>query len=359
MEYIALDVHKKYTWARVENAQGDRLYESRLAHAHGTIKNFVNRWTAGSVVAVETVGNWYWVVDEIEAGGGKPQLVNARLAKLMMGSVNKSDKLDAKGMNRLQRTGTLPTVWIPSCSVGDARELPRTRMVLSSQHTQLKNRVHATLAKYGYTVEGASDAFGKRGRKIMTELLPKLPPHTQQALERVLDQLDHVGENLKAIEAQMIKAFAPCPQTTWLKTLPGVGEILAVVIWTEIGSIDRFSRAEQLASYSGLVARENSSGGKIRFGAVRRDINVYLKWAFVEAANSSILNGERCGYNHISRLYQRLKPDAGTARQRWLWRVTSRRPVFGCLRKERPIGNQCRPRNAKRAGLMGPLRPAC
>jgi predicted small integral membrane protein len=36
MEYIALDGHKKYTWARVENTRGDRLYESRLAHAHGT-----------------------------------------------------------------------------------------------------------------------------------------------------------------------------------------------------------------------------------------------------------------------------------------------------------------------------------
>jgi transposase len=147
MEYIALDVHKKYTWARVENGEGARFYESRLAHAHGTIKNFVHRWSAGSPVAVETVGNWYWVVDEIEGGGGKPQLVNARLAKLMMGSVNKSDKLDAKGMNRLQRTGTLPTVWIPGAWVRDARELPRTRMVLSRQRTQLKNRVHATLGK--------------------------------------------------------------------------------------------------------------------------------------------------------------------------------------------------------------------
>ena len=61
----------------------------------------------------------------------------------------------------------------------------------------------------------------------------------------------------------MIEVFAPCPETTWLKTLPGVGEILAVVIWTEIGTIERFGRAEQLASYCGLVAREHSSGGKI------------------------------------------------------------------------------------------------
>lgn len=311
MENIALDVHKKYTWARVENGQGQQLYQSRLQHTRGTIKNFVSRWSPGSFVALETVGNWYWVVDEIEAGGGKPQLVNARLAKLMMGNVNKSDKLDAKGINRLQRTGTLPTVWIPSSAVRDARELPRTRMVLSRQRTQLKNRVHATLAKYGYTVEGASDAFGKKGRKIMKELLCKLPPHSEQALRRVLDQLDHVSANLKAIEATMIEVFAPCAETNWLKSLPGVGEILAVVMWTEIGTIERFGRAEQLASYCGLVARENSSGGKIRFGAVRRDVNVYLKWAFVEAANSGLLNAERCGYHHSSRFYQRIQPRRG------------------------------------------------
>jgi transposase len=225
--------------------------------------------------------------------------------------VNKSDKLDAKGMNRLQRSGTLPVVWIPPSSVRDARELPRTRMVLSRQRTQLKNRVHATLGKYGYTVEGASDAFGKRGRQIVAALMAKLPPHTEQALGRVLDQLDHVCENLQGIEAKMMEVFAPCPQTTWLKSLPGVGDILAVVIWTEIGTIERFARAEQLASYCGLVARESSSGGKIRFGAVRRDVNVYLKWAFVEAANSALLNRERCSYDHISRLYERLKSRRG------------------------------------------------
>jgi transposase len=109
----------------------------------------------------------------------------------------------------------------------------------------------------------------------------------------------------------MIETFSPCPQTQWLKSLPGVSDILAVVILTEIGTIERFSRAEQLASYCGLVARENSSGGKIRFGPVRRDVNGYLKWAFVEAANSALLNAGRCGYAHVSRLYERLKPRRG------------------------------------------------
>ena len=41
MENIALDVHKHYTWGRVENPQGQQLYASRLAHGRGCIKNFV------------------------------------------------------------------------------------------------------------------------------------------------------------------------------------------------------------------------------------------------------------------------------------------------------------------------------
>jgi transposase len=336
MENIALDVHKKYTWARVEDSEGRELYASRLAHSRGCIKNFIGRWTPGCSVAVETVGNWYWVVDEIEAGGGKPQLVNARLAKLMMGNVNKSDKLDAKGMNRLQRTGTLPTVWVASSAVRDARELARTRMVLSRQRTQLKNRVHATLSKYGHVVDEVSDAFGKRGREIINELLTKLPPHTGQALQHVLDQLDEVVKNLQAIERDMIGAFSPCSQTALLKSLPGVGEILAVVIWTEIGIIERFNRAEQLASYSGLVAREHSSGGTFYRGAVRRDVNVYLKWGFVEAANSSILNRERSNYQHIDRLYQRIKGRRGHQRAKVAVARHLAEATFWMLKKGEP-----------------------
>ena len=83
----------------------------------------------------------------------------------MLGMVNKTDKLDARGLNRLQRTGTLPTVWIPPGALRDQRDLPRTRLVLTRERTRLKNRIHATLAKYGLRLEGASDLFGRRGRE--------------------------------------------------------------------------------------------------------------------------------------------------------------------------------------------------
>jgi len=65
----------------------------------------------------------------------------------MLGMVNQTDTLDARGLNRLQRTGTLPTVGIPPGALRDERDLPRTRLGLTRERTRLKNRIRATLAK--------------------------------------------------------------------------------------------------------------------------------------------------------------------------------------------------------------------
>jgi hypothetical protein len=67
--------------------------------------------------------------------------VHARKAKLMMGEINKTDRLDVRWLNRLQQAGTLPTVWIPPGELRDQRDLPRNRMVFVRQRTQLKNRI--------------------------------------------------------------------------------------------------------------------------------------------------------------------------------------------------------------------------
>jgi hypothetical protein len=109
----AFDVHKHYTWARVERPDGTLVREQKIPHERGAVWQFLMGCEPGSPVAVETVGNWYWIVDEVETACCRPQLVHARQAKLMLGTVNKTDRLDARGLVRLQRTGTLPMVWIP------------------------------------------------------------------------------------------------------------------------------------------------------------------------------------------------------------------------------------------------------
>jgi hypothetical protein len=68
-------------------------------------------------VAIEATGNQYWIVEEIEQAGLQPRLVHSRKAKLMMGLINKTGKLDAHGLNRLQRSGTLPDGMDPNRAV--------------------------------------------------------------------------------------------------------------------------------------------------------------------------------------------------------------------------------------------------
>lgn len=311
MEYIALDAHKRYSFASVESVDGCKRTEARVEHGPGAIRQFLEKFEHGSSVAVETVGNWYWIVGEIEEAGMVPKLVHARRAKMMLATVNKTDRLDARGMNRLQRSGTLPTVWIPSADLRDQRELFRTRMVFTQQRTRLKNRIHATLAKYALRIDEASDVFGKKGREELARCVTKLPPHTRYAVERVLEQLDSALAQIKALEARMQEVFAPNSEIKYLMSLPGVGFILAVVIFSEVGDIGRFGSAGHFASYAGTAPRVHASGGKVRLGQLRSDVNRYLKWAFVEAANAISLNRRRWPYRHVTRLYERVRNRRG------------------------------------------------
>jgi len=97
-------------------------------------------------------------------------------------------------------------------------------------------------------------------------------------------------------------------------TLPGIGFILAVAISNEIGDISRFSRAEKLACYCGMVPRVHSSGGKTRYGKLCSDVNHYLKWAYSEAGNSIAVNYKRFLVRHVRCLYGRIRSRRGHAK---------------------------------------------
>ena len=108
MEYIAFDAHQHYTLASVVRPNGNLVREERIEHDRGSLREFLERGERGSPVAVETIGNWYWIVDEIEAAGCVPKLVHARKAKLMMGEINKTDRLDAGGSTGCSATARCP-----------------------------------------------------------------------------------------------------------------------------------------------------------------------------------------------------------------------------------------------------------
>jgi transposase len=314
MEYIiGCDAHKRYSQFAVYDERTKKFKEERVDHQRGAVRKFLAGYPEGTRVALESIGNWYWIVEEIEQAGCQPLLTQPARAKAMMGHVNKTDKLDARGLATLLLNGTLPTVWIAPGGVRDERELPRTRMALGKIRTALKNRIHATLAKYNLSLDTDSDIFAEKWSAELKRVIQELPGETQKCLLQELDLLDSLKRQIACMEGRMRERIPATPQIQLLKTLPGVGDILSIVISSEIGSISRFASAEQLASYAGTVPTVKSSGGKTRYGHLSPQCNHYLKWAFIEAANVITHLRRIPGWQqkHVIQLYERVRTRKG------------------------------------------------
>src|SRR5262249_30403480 len=167
-------------------------------------------------------------------------------------------------------------------------------------------------------------------------------PHTAYASQQILEQVESLDRQLREFEHRIQAVFEPTSAIQVLLTLPGVGLTLAVVIALELGDVARFATAEKLAAYAGTTPRIHASGGKTRFGPARPDVNRYLKWAFVEAANAICIGRGRAPQRHVSRLYERLARRKGHARPSGPWPGISPKRHFGSSVNTNPIGNRNR-----------------
>jgi transposase len=221
---------------------------------------------SGTPLALESVGNWYWIADEIADAGCVPLLTHAAKAKVMMGNVNKIDKLDAKRLAVLLRNGTLPTVWLPPGEIRDGRELHRTRMAFNELRTALKNRVQATLAKHALSLDTDSDMFAPSPDGGAPRLASRDPwLHAAAArCPRSHPRPDHHARRARQRADRSHQEYAAAQDAV------RVANILCIVIEREMGCIDRFPSAAHFASYAGTVPTVKASGGKTRHGRLRK-----------------------------------------------------------------------------------------
>src|SRR5216683_4639655 len=173
-QFIGCDAHKKFSVFVAVNEKGQAGEALRVMRDRQLYREFLARLPPQSAIAVEAIGHYSWIVDEMESAGHRPKLANALEAKRRMALTKKTDKLDARGLAILLRNGTLPEVWIPPSELRDQRELLRLRIFLVRLRTRVKNRIHGTLARHNLQVPGA-DLFGVAARRELGTRLPELP----------------------------------------------------------------------------------------------------------------------------------------------------------------------------------------
>lgn len=300
------DAHKKFSLFIAMNQEGHYGKPLRVPHDREQMRAFLEALPAGSRIALETSGSYYWLVEEMERAGHQAQVAHALTAKRRMEGRHKTDERDARGLAMLLGNGTLPRVWIPPAELRDQREMLRWRMSLVESRSQIKNRIHGVLLRYNVEAV-ASDLYGEAGRAELQDLLAELPEWTRQSVEEQLETIDHLDRQIEECEQKLEVLPAASTERDLLKTLPGVGPILSAVIALEIGDIARFATAPHLASYAGLVPQARESAGKKRQGKCPADCNTYLKWAFIEAGNVVARHHKNWPGRHVAELYRRVR----------------------------------------------------
>jgi len=107
---VGVNAHRRYSQFAILDQDGQLQHQARVDHEPGAIHAFLENLPEGTPVALETVGNWYWMADEIEAAGCVALLTHAAKAKVMMGNVNLSADRRARPIS------STPKAWPSSCT---------------------------------------------------------------------------------------------------------------------------------------------------------------------------------------------------------------------------------------------------
>ena len=252
------------------------------------------------VVGVEGLFTGYWLADLCAREGLPFVLGHALSMKAIHGGKAKHDTIDAQKIAVLLRGGMLPQAYVYPADMRATRDLLRRRIHLMRKRAELLGHIQQTNSQYNLPDIGKKIA-DKANRDGVAERFADPAVHKSVAVDLAL--IGHDDELLRDIELSILKAAKQHDANTLylLRTVPGIGEILSLVLLDEIHDIQRFPRVQDFVSYCRLVKCAKESAGK-RYGTSGTKMgNAYLKWAFSEAA-VLFLRANPAGQKYLARL---------------------------------------------------------
>ncbi|MFQ5881617.1 MAG: IS110 family transposase [Candidatus Methylomirabilales bacterium] len=281
---IGLDYHKRYSQVNALDEQGQKRVSARLPNDFSALQAFFHSLGEPCQAVLEAGWNWGLMYDWLEQlhNVTAVQLAHPYRTRAIATAQVKTDAIDAHTLAQLLRAGLIPRAHIPSPDTRRLRELLRQRLFLVRLRTMLKNRIHTRLDRYHVPRPTVSDLFGKRGRQYLSRVL--LPPGAQELLAQDLRLLERLSAEIAQTEQWLQGALGRDRRVEVLRTVPGLGRLLAAVIALEIDVIRRFARPAKLVAYAGLAPSTHASGGRIAHGRLLKQSNKWLRWALVEAA---------------------------------------------------------------------------
>jgi len=284
--YGAIDLHSTNSVTVVIDEQDRVVYQKRLPNDLALILRELSVYQSElEGIVVESTYNWYWLVDGLMEEGYKLHLANTAAIQQYEGLKYTDDHSDARWLAHLLRLGVLPEGYIYPRAQRPVRDLLRKRSQLVRQRTTNLLSIQNLLTRNTGSSLSARRVKGLDVQQV-DELLPN--PDLALAVKANLSVMCSADEQVQILEQTVTQRVKLRSQFSFLKTVPGIGEILALTIMLETGDIRRFASVGNFASYCRCVGSQKISNGKTKGKGNTKNGNKYLAWAFVEAAHFAI-----------------------------------------------------------------------
>jgi transposase len=292
VRFIGLDVHAETIAVAVAEADGELRSVGVIPNRPESIRKLVKKLGPAEHLRAcyEAGPTGYVVYWQLTAVGVKCEVVAPTLVPVKSGEGVKTDRRDALKLARCYRAGDLTPVWVPDAAHEALRDLVRAREAAKKDQLRAQHRLSKFLLRHGKRPPaGVTPSW--TGNYL---LWVKQEVHFEEfALEFTLvdyvHEVEHAAARVKRLDDALEEAVKSVPPQMravieGLQALRGIARVTAVTIVAELGQISRFERARQLMGYSGMVSSEDSSGERIRRGAITKTGNAHVRRVVIEAA---------------------------------------------------------------------------
>ena len=295
--YVGIDLHSNNNFIVLINEENKAVYKKRLPNELSIILEILKPYQDSiEGIVVESTYNWYWLADGLREASYNVHLANVAANIQYSGIKCTGDESDALWLANLLRLNILATGHIYPKERRGIRELARKRLILVRQQTACLLSIQGMITRYENICVTASK-IKSSDDKLLDFIKDE---NVKFAAKSQLKVLECIMEQIDLLEKQIQEIIKPEVLFTLLKTIPGIGPILAMTILLETGDIKRFESVGNYSSYCRCVESKRISNERKKGMNNRKNGNAYLCWAFIEASNHAIRS-----YPEINKYYQR------------------------------------------------------
>jgi transposase len=310
--FVGIDVHKE-SWQVTAQVEGEEVFHGRIASEYRVLRRVLDRFQGNKVkVAYEAGPCGFGLYDQLREDGVEVIVVPPSLIPIESGNKVKTDKRDSRKLAKLLGSNLLKRVYVLTEEDRAERELLRTRRQILEHRNDVARQIRSKLLFYGIRPPFSVKAGWSQGFVRWLKEFPCEWEVLRVSFQNLIELYEYltrqlVGMNRKVLELSRSDKYGG--RVKLLRSVPGIGILIAMEILVELQEMERFQRADELASYIGLTPSEFSTGQYVRQGRITRCGNKRVRTCLVEA--SWILIQKDPG---IRMKYDRLKQRKGAKR---------------------------------------------